>query len=220
MKPKSFSLSSIFPNPFARVELDGVDGLNRRLHAYALEREKAGTIRRSSEDDGTTSWGDAFQAPLFEEKVAVVDELTAAIQAAMAHFLAQIGLGDLPKSKVRINGWMVLMRANSYNSPHAHPFGTFSVIYHVLVPEKPFPQGRLEFLNPLGTQAFHSFGLVNETVDSKAGTLFIMPSYLVHYVYPFEGPGERLSINMDFFFEGGFGEGGSRVAMRAGRGTG
>jgi hypothetical protein len=203
MKPKSFSLSSIFPNPFARVELEGMEDINRRIHEYALASEQAGKINRTTDDRSTTSWGPGFQLSLFEEKVPAVDELVGAVQAAVGHFLGQIGLGDLAKGAVRINGWMVLMRAGSYNAPHAHPYGTFSTIYHALVPEKPFPQGCLEFVNPIGTQAFHSFGLVTETVESKAGMLFIMPSYLVHSVHPFEGPGERISLNLDFFFEGG-----------------
>ena len=203
MKPKSFALSSIFPNPFARVELESVEDLNRRLHEYALASEAAGKVKRTTEDRSTTSWGEGFQLPLFEEKAPVVDELVAGVQAAMGHFLAQIGLGDLAKGHKRINGWMVMMRAGSYNAPHAHPHGTFSAIYHAVMPEKPYPQGCLEFVNPIGTQAYHSFGLVIETIESKPGTLFILPSYLVHSVHPFAGPGERLSINFDFFFEGG-----------------
>jgi Putative 2OG-Fe(II) oxygenase len=196
MKPKNFSLTSIFPNPFARIEFEGFEELNRRIHEYALAMEQAGKII-GSRDDNTTNWGNCFQITLFREQVAVIEELAGAVRAAMNRYLAQIGLGNL-NAPVQVSGWIVMTRAGGYNAPHAHPHGTFSTIYHALMPEKPFPQGCIEFINPLGTMAFHSYGSVNEIVPTKPGTLFILPSYLVHYVHPFEGPGERISVNMDF----------------------
>ncbi len=202
MKPANFTLSSIFPNPFARIEFEDVEEVNRAIHAYTLDRERSGKVSRGDEDKSITAWGNCFQIQLTQDLPPQVGELVRAVQRAMGHFLKQIGLDKIP-GRTRTSGWIVLTRAGGYNAPHAHPHGTFSTIYHAVVPEKPFPQGCLEFVNPIGTQAFHSFGTVNEVVPSKAGTLFILPSYLVHYVHPFEGPGERISLNIDFFFEGG-----------------
>jgi hypothetical protein len=202
MKPRSFSLSTIFPNPFARVEYEDMAEINGAIHAYALECESAGNVSRGDEDKSITAWGNCFQIMLSQNLPPPVAELGLAVRRAMAQFLTQIGLGSV-EGQVRESGWIVLTRAGGYNAPHAHPHGTFSTIYHAVVPEKPFPQGCLEFVNPIGTQAFHSFGTLNEILPSKPGTLFILPSYLMHYVHPFEGPGERISLNIDFFIEGG-----------------
>lgn len=204
MKPRNFSFTSIFPNPFAQIEFEGCEELNRRIHEYALAMEQSGKIITSRDDKWqyTTNWGNCFQITLFRENVPVIEELAGAVRTAMNRYLAQIGLGDL-NAPVQVSGWIVMTRAGGYNAPHAHPHGTFSTIYHALMPEKPFPQGCLEFINPIGTMAFHSYGSVNAIVPTKPGTLFILPSYLVHYVHPFEGPGERISVNMDFGIAGG-----------------
>ena len=202
MKPKTFALSSIFPNPFARVEFEGMEDVNRGILAYALDCERAGKVKRGNDDKTITAWGDCFQVSLGQDSPPPLVELADAVRRAMGHFLEQIGLkGSM--GRARASGWLVLARAGGYNGPHAHPHGTFSTIYHAVMPEKPFPQGRLEFVNPIGTQGFHSFASVNEVVPSKAGNLFILPSYLIHFVHPFEGPGERVSVNMDFFIESG-----------------
>jgi hypothetical protein len=202
MKPKNFKLSSIFPSPFAQIEFEEAEEVNRAIHAYTLECERAGKIVRGDDDKTITAWGDCFQIALTKEAPPQINELAQAVRITMGQFLKQIGIESVT-GNVRVSGWIVLTRAGGYNAPHAHPHGTFSTIYHAVVPEKPFPQGCLEFINPVGTQAFHSFGSVNEVIPSKAGMLYILPSYLMHFVHPFEGPGERISLNIDFFIEGG-----------------
>jgi len=196
MRVKSSNLTTIFPTPFARVEFEDFTDINQRIVDYVHQCEKAGNTR-DSRADNTTNWGNGFQIQLFRVKVPVIDEFVGHVNAAFEKFLNSIGLKGLD-ADIRSSGWIVLSRAGGYNSPHIHPHGTFSSIYHVKVPDRPAPQGYLEFINPMGSAALQSLGSPHELVAPKEGTLTFIPSYLMHAVHPFEGDGERISLNIDF----------------------
>jgi len=196
MKIADYNLSSIFPTPFARVKFEGYEDLNVRIVEWVREKEAAGEVTPATSDQ-TTNWGNCFQIQLFREKVPVIDEFAGHVRRAFTGFLNSIGLADI-KGQIRHTGWIVVSRQGGYNSAHVHPHGTFTTIYHVRVPHRPFPQGYVEFINPVGSATLQSFGQPTELVAPEEGTLLIVPSYLMHAVHPVDGDAERISLNMDY----------------------
>ena len=199
MKAKSCDIKTLFPTLLGRVEFDEYESINSRIVDYVRECEREGKIS-DSRSDGTTNWGNGFQIQLFREKVPVIEEFMPFISQALEGFLDSVGLSAIKKMQAELTtaGWIVVARDGSYNAPHVHPHGTFSSIYHVQVPDRPSPEGYLEFINPTGSAALQSFGHASELVQPKEGTLLIIPSYLMHGVHPFQGEGERISLNIDY----------------------
>lgn len=196
MKVKTSKITNLFPTPFGRVEFEGFEDIHRRIVEFVHECEAQGKIR-DSRVDVTSNWGNGFQIPLLREKVPVIEEFTQHIYQSFEGFLRSIGLGEID-ADITADAWIVVSRTGGYNAPHIHPHGTFSSIYYVSIPERPSPQGYLELVNPLGSAALQSFGSTNQLVEPKEGTLMFFPSHLMHGVHPFEGEGERISLNFDY----------------------
>lgn len=100
--------------------------------------------------------------------------------------------------KTRMAAWANILSAGDWQAPHMHPAtgNLASGVYYVHVPEKPKPQGCIEFLNPHPVSRHHGVGLTRRLYP-KTGDLLLFPSYYIHYVYPFQGPGERAIIAFD-----------------------
>lgn len=197
MRIKDTIITSIFPSPFMTVNFDDYENLNARIIEYVHECKAVGKIT-NAQDGSTTNWGNGYQVQLFRESVPVIEEFSAAVRQAFASYLNAIGLSDV-KGEIRQAAWVVVSYEGGYNAPHVHPAATFTSIYHVKVPPNlPYPQACVEFINPLGSASFQSMGNQTQVVEPKEGTLLFIPSYLMHAVHPFEGEGERISLNMDF----------------------
>jgi len=94
-----------------------------------------------------------------------------------------------------------LARDRAYNGIHNHPDCTWSGAYYVSLGERigddPL-NGIIEFLDPrmgvnwvqLPGQPFGS----QLQINPEAGTMVVFPSWMHHWVHPFHGTGERISI--------------------------
>ncbi len=97
--------------------------------------------------------------------------------------------------------WAVIQKAHDYVPPHVHPDATFSCVYYCHVPKMTYPEGHLEFLNPVPgasvTMPFrHRERLI---VEPKSRMLVIFPAYFQHWVHPFKdsSSGDRISLGFD-----------------------
>jgi uncharacterized protein (TIGR02466 family) len=102
---------------------------------------------------------------------------------------------------MHVNGWINVSRDRSYNRIHTHPDCTWSGVYYVAVgePEPGIPDnGSIEFLDP--RMAVHGGPLPGRPfggplrVPPEAGLMLMFPSWLMHWVHPFQGKGVRISI--------------------------
>ncbi|HEV7164911.1 MAG TPA: putative 2OG-Fe(II) oxygenase [Gammaproteobacteria bacterium] len=100
--------------------------------------------------------------------------------------------------KTRMVSWANILSAGDWQAPHMHPTpgNLISGVYYVDVPEKPQPQGCIEFLNPHPVSRYHGISLTRRLYP-KTGDLLLFPPYYIHYVYPFQGPGERTIVAFD-----------------------
>jgi hypothetical protein len=111
--------------------------------------------------------------------------------------------------KATLDGWINVNGPGDYNMPHYHPGNTWSGVYYIRtgsdVPNRP-TSGRIEFIDPrtrcdaLGPKdgLRHSGSIWISPVD---GMLLIFPSYLEHYVHPYQGSGERITLAFNSLVE-------------------
>jgi uncharacterized protein (TIGR02466 family) len=98
-------------------------------------------------------------------------------------------------------GWANVNTDGDYNQLHVHPRSHWAVVYYVATgtpaPGVPF-NGKIELRDPrpgaqFGRVAGFTFGRPL-TVEPQPGLVLSFPSWVEHWVHPFRGTGERISI--------------------------
>jgi uncharacterized protein (TIGR02466 family) len=102
--------------------------------------------------------------------------------------------------EMKLFAWMNMNPTGGFNAPHTHPGAHWSGVYYVQQPPvDDGNSGMIEFLDPrsdlptwrlLQAKAFRP----KRKIRPEAGEIVIFPSYLVHWVYPNEAGGERVTI--------------------------
>lgn len=124
------------------------------------------------------------------------------IQPGIKRYLAKAYDHKIDGQHTRLVSWANLLAAGDWQAPHMHPTvgNLASGVYYVDVPEKPKPQGCIEFLNPHPVAHHHGISLTRR-LHPKTGDLIIFPPYYIHYVYPFKGEGERAIVAFDVLLQ-------------------
>jgi uncharacterized protein (TIGR02466 family) len=191
-------LMMAFPTPLVSYPWPDSEQLNRDLAAVILDAERKDRGINRSNVGGWHSTTDFFdwQEPAIKALRERVKEMTMAITRAIA--IAKDG----PRTfNYRIDGWANVSRHGHYNSVHNHPNCLWSGTYYVSTgspdPETPV-NGRLELVDPrAGVNMVHLADTLLQTryvIDPTPGLMVLFPSWLNHFVHPFFGAGERISI--------------------------
>ena len=126
-----------------------------------------------------------------------------AVQAYLPSYFRSNLLAPPKAVESRLWGWAVVMRPGDYNAPHVHPDAHVSGVYYVEVPDlspaetaEEEPGGSLVFLDPRSQATMYHLRDRRQTESylPVAGSLVVFPSYHMHAVYPYRGPGERISV--------------------------
>jgi uncharacterized protein (TIGR02466 family) len=176
------------------------DELNAELKALALKLEaEAQGIQRSNiggwhSELTFLSRPEPCLARLRERISILTKSLTKAVTAPNA---------ATPQRQLnfRLDGWANVTRHGGYNTVHCHPGAYWSGVYYVSngEPETDRPQnGKLEFVDPrAGINQVYLKGTIFEgryIVEPTPGMMAMFPSWLQHFVHPYFGTGERISI--------------------------
>ncbi len=192
-------IKQLFPTVMLTRRLDHIVPLNARLREIVLERESRDTSIGASNVGGWHSEADLHEWDYPEIKTLMSAFLKAGHDVTGT--IAPPGLeGELT---VNFMGgvWANMLRNGGYNKIHNHPGTLWSGCYYVSVgnplPEPDF-NGWIEFQDPRPGNIHGG----KERVKPEAGMLLLFPGWLNHYVNPFLGEGERLSIafNLDVEF--------------------
>jgi uncharacterized protein (TIGR02466 family) len=171
--------------------------LNLALTDVVLQAERAGRgLQRSNVGGWHSGLGflDAPAGPIAELRQRIVEM----IKAVSATFVRP-GAGDQAFS-YSLFGWANVIRNGQYASVHSHPKCQWSGVYYVSSgqPEPAeAPNGRLELIDPrAGANLMHAGSKLEERplIDPIPGVMVLFPSWLQHFVHPFFGKGERISI--------------------------
>jgi uncharacterized protein (TIGR02466 family) len=125
------------------------------------------------------------------------------VQAYLPRYF-QSNLAAAPRNvESRLWGWAVIMRPGDYNVPHVHPDAHLSGVYYVEVPAlsseenaEAEPGGSLVMLDPRSIAGMYHLKerIQTHSYLPNAGALVVFPSYLMHGVYPYRSPGERICV--------------------------
>ena len=194
------SIKMLFATPFVLHDWPNSEQLNKEL---------AVLVRGSEEADehgyGTRSNAGGWQSPgnLITWKDPAVEIFRQRIEKLVNNLLQQIArdIGRDRSFSLLIDAWANINRKGDYNVVHTHPNCMWSGVYYVEQgePDNTIPySGLLEILDPREAanyvQIQHSVFDGREFVDNVPGRMLLWPSWLKHWVHPYQGGGERISI--------------------------
>ena len=199
---KQIKYEKLFYTPLIRFRLNNHEELNKEiLIEYQRLRADSSGLTKSN-IGGWHSKGN-----LFDSDVRCIRELRDAARESVYDVTRKVTKKVDPESlRLRMFAWMNANSLGSYNAPHTHPMAHWSGVYYVSLPKTESKySGMVEFHDPrtdlpnwriLGGRAFAR----KRQVRPNAGELIIFPSYLLHWVYPNESDGERVSIAFNATF--------------------
>jgi uncharacterized protein (TIGR02466 family) len=190
------SISLVYPTPvLVQTVPDAIDA-NERLRNLILRKEREGESAGRSNIHGWHSSTDFFEWP--DPEIAIMRRL---VGQAIATVLKFVTGKDEVDGEVQATGWANVLRSGSYNKPHNHPNSMWSGVYYVdagTQTENSLDSGRIEFIDPRAAVNMTSVPgdpfAGKFTVQPETGMLIVFPSWLIHYVNPYEGEGARISI--------------------------
>lgn len=195
-----------FATPVVGYQWPDSEALNTGLSALILQREQsqAGATSRSSVGGWQSgldlfAWGDEAIGGLKQRLESLLGPL---LRSTMV---------DRPKSRIdyRVDGWANVLRQGQYNTIHNHPGALWSGVYYVRVgqPDRDRPKcGDLEFVDPRSGANMVSPG--DSVLDRglrlrpSDGFMVLFPGWLQHFVHPYFGPGERITVAFNIVCSG------------------
>jgi uncharacterized protein (TIGR02466 family) len=142
---------------------------------------------------------------LFDDPADPIQALRQACVLAVMEAIRAVTTKVDPESlEMKLFAWMNVNPTGGFNAPHTHPGAHWSGVYYVRQPRvddgiSGGNSGMIEFLDPrsdlpnwriLQSRAFR----LKRKIRPEAGEIVLFPSYLVHWVYPNETGGERVTI--------------------------
>jgi uncharacterized protein (TIGR02466 family) len=195
-------LSVVFGTPMVVRTVPNFLTLNAGLERAILSRAQSGIGTRVSNVGGWQSLWDFLDWP--EPAITLYKaELDRGIQAISSMPALVEGRPPDPKNRVAYTayGWANVNQHGHYNRLHIHTACDWSVVYYVS-PGEPKPDtpvnGRIEFRDPRPLASYSAApGFTSgqpRLIKPHAGLMVVFPAWIEHWVHPFYGEGNRISI--------------------------
>jgi uncharacterized protein (TIGR02466 family) len=192
----------LFYTPLLRFRLPDHAALDAALLAEGERLRGASVGVNKSNRGGWHSEGNLFDNP-----AAPIQTLRQAARLSVLEANRAVSAKVEPeKLEMKLFAWMNMNPTGGFNAPHTHPGAHWSGVYYVRQPEVDSgTSGMIEFLDArsdlpgwrlLQSKAFRP----KRKIRPEAGEIVIFPSYLVHWVYPNEAGGERVTIAFNATF--------------------
>lgn len=186
-------LNHVFTTPISR-DLTGITPEQRveiRDYLVDLREREAGDTK--SNRGGWHSKGNLF-APEHRQFPALREAITKALFSYIGD-----GFGFRGEIDLALTGWTVINRPGDYNVPHNHAANLLSGAVYIEVPDG-MKGGAIVFQDPrLNLNAHETEAMRKQnvrppwlnphlSVTPSAGEILVFPSWLVHWVEPFQSP--------------------------------
>ncbi len=189
-----------WPTPVLRRVLPDAEATNAELKRLILEKEGEGSGLERAKVGGWHSgldlltWSSPAVKTLTDWIIAAVRELT--------HMMA--GPNAPPPGEARAVAWANVSRFGDYHRVHCHEQSVWSGVYYVEVGNAiahDKHSGVIEFLDPriavdMMPTPGRPFGQ-KVRITPEPGLMLVFPSWLQHFVNPYFGEGERISISFN-----------------------
>ncbi|HEX4588369.1 MAG TPA: TIGR02466 family protein [Gemmataceae bacterium] len=189
-------VASAYPTPIGRFKVPNSEAVNRALRRVILEKEQSEPSSDYANVGGWHSRADLLDWPLPE-----VGALKGWITEAVNHMVATVTEGRPVRGSYGISAWANVARTGNYHRIHNHPRSAWSGVYYVEIgaadPKHPLA-GVLELCDPrpfteMVSSPGDPFGK-RVIFRPEPGMMVLFPSWVYHFVNPFQGTGERISI--------------------------
>jgi hypothetical protein len=205
----------MFAVPFGFSQYEAPGPLNQALRQFILAQEALGARNpRPLTQRNNALFESNFD--LFRQPDPAVQELKRFCWDRMLAVIGQLNgytLETLERLEIFNDAWAHVTRRGGYFSLHNHPNASWSGVYCVDPgahdADRP-DSGVLSFLGPTTTSAMHldagnarippPFGSQMRNLKLEAGRLVLFPSWVLHEVKPYEGPGERITVAFNCWF--------------------
>lgn len=197
----------LFYTPLLRFRVPDHAALDEALMAEGERLRGDGPGVNKSNRGGWHSDGNLFEDPA--EPIQTLRRL--AVQSVFEATRTVSTKVDPEALEMKLYAWMNMNPKGGFNAPHTHPGAHWSGVYYVRQPRVDTGNsGMIEFLDPrsdlpgwriLRSRAFRA----KRRIRPEAGEIVIFPSYLMHWVYPNETGGERVTIAFNATFRKGQG---------------
>ena len=196
-------VTEAFPTKVGRLWLPDANLMNQDLRSIILgEENKYSSIGRSN-IGGWHSRPDFLHHP--DPSIA---KLTSWLTWGIGRMVDATAGPGVFEGRLSLSAWATVCRAGAYHAPHSHPDSAWSGVYYVDAgtdsPEHPL-SGMLELVDPrAGVDAVTAPGdPYGEPVRIRpdAGLLVIFPSWLYHWVHPYEGQTPRVAVSFNAALE-------------------
>jgi uncharacterized protein (TIGR02466 family) len=196
--PLAERVRSAFATPVVNYMWPDSEGLNAELAEFIKNSSKdaSGDVRSNV---GAWHSGSDFldrDEPCVRALAARIRAIDRALAPA---FFEQDEHGALPAR--RLTGWANVLPPGGYHIPHVHPESFWSGVYYVNGndPVEGHPMsGKLELLDPRmggGLSAPVRTPLYGRLLyDPEPGQMILFPSWLQHFVHPYFGRSERITV--------------------------
>ena len=189
-------LTMSFATPIARMRVKEAAEINPALQNLILENEAAQANDQRDNSGGWQSADDILDWPapgLTVLKESIRDAITQ---------MTKLTLGaETFDGRLILAAWANVMRHGAYHQPQTHAKFHWSGIYFVNAgqPDPDWPRsGTIEVQDPrerteMTATPGNPFGQTT-AIPAEAGTMIVFPSWLIHWVNPYYGQGERISV--------------------------
>ncbi|WP_028770943.1 putative 2OG-Fe(II) oxygenase [Silanimonas lenta] len=210
-------ITPMFAVPFGFAQMPASEALNEALRALFLAREQEGT-RWANPNPYTIRNSALFEShfDLFDWPEEPVQRLAQFCLGELMQLVGQLSGYDLValrKLEVQTDAWFHITRRGGHFGMHNHPMASWSGVYCVSPGRHDADatdSGRLSFVNPNSLAGMYldpansrlrqPFAFSNHGFDLAAGQLILFPSWVQHYVLPFQGEGERITVAFNCMF--------------------
>jgi uncharacterized protein (TIGR02466 family) len=207
-----------FAAPFAFAQYPDPVELNQSLKALFLMREAEGA-KYANPNPYTTRNKELFEShfDLFDWPEAVITTLREFCLSNLIRTVAQLSNYDvayLKRINIATDAWFHITRRNGFFGVHNHPMASWSGVYCVASGEHDDGQpdsGKLSFVHPNiaggmyidpGSSGLQTpYNTSNMAYALTPGQLILFPSWISHYVMPFYGEGERITVAFNCAFQ-------------------
>ena len=196
--PITPDINIVFGVPVMIQAMPGAAPVNEGLRRIILERERTSAGKAKSNAGGWHSEENLLTWPE-PEIVTLNGWIDGAVQRMCRLPLRE--KADALRLSYTAKAWANVNRNGNYNNMHSHAGSHWSVVYYVATGEEaPGHQfnGILELHDPRpaathGRLPMFMFGR-GLNVRPQPGLLVMFPAWIEHWVHPFFGTGERISI--------------------------
>lgn len=192
-----------FPTPIGRFEIPESAAINGELQRLILEKERSTPSETYSNAGGWHSATDLLEWPQPEIKTLrgwMVEAVQHMVGATM-EMMKGSNIRSDNKGNLRFQAWANICRMGNYHRIHNHPRSAWSGVYYVAAgndaPNQPL-SGQLELLDPrpfteMVPTPGNPYGQ-KLILKPESGTMVLFPGWLYHFVNPYVGAGERISV--------------------------